>query len=599
MQHRSPSQTEILPRASPCVALKTRSSAYPENAAEDRMQPALVVFSGGTAFNSIAGSLRQLTTKVAHVLPVSDDGGSTAEIVRVLGGPAVGDIRSRCLRLADDSNDEANAVKALLAHRLSSQGSAAAKAEWFEIVEGQHLLYTGMSEPYKHTIRAFLVYFHTQILRHSTERFNFTNGSVGNFFFAGARVFLRSLEAAIFMFGRVARIPEGSVVLPAICTEERIVLGAQLSDGSIIRGQNAISHPSPSGGARSPGLKVDKVAFSPMPAPVQRIYYLSTDEGTTQHEVWPAVNPAVLTNIDAADALVYGIGSLLTSICPTLVLHGVGEHIAACSAPKIFLINGSHDRETTALPSALEDLPHFCSATAREDSWASTHDSMQQPIEPDHHTGTATHRFSADSAQLAGSTPPDPELDRGPNDDAHADGATSAAGSSRHRGDSKATGRQSQAPAYNPGGTLQAEPPEPTSNAATDGSEDVGSPAHRFRQLTLNTTEAHGPPQTYKPQNNVRYMKASDMVLAICDALNRTHAPTANRPLSHTPEAYVTALIAPQRGEVQVDSEMLRQLGIRCIVEVESCTDDHGRAIYEPEALVEAIDHIMRLNARR
>ena len=43
---------------------------------------------------------------MAHVLPVSDDGGSTAEIVRVLGGPAVGDIRSRCLRLADDSNAE-------------------------------------------------------------------------------------------------------------------------------------------------------------------------------------------------------------------------------------------------------------------------------------------------------------------------------------------------------------------------------------------------------------------------------------------------------------------------------------------------------------
>lgn len=67
-----------------------------------------------------------------------------------------------------------------------------------------------------------------------------------------------------------------------------------------------------------------------MPAPVQRIYYLSTDEGTTQHEVWPAVNPAVLTNIDAADALVYGIGSLLTSICPTLVLH---VRCLACMRP--------------------------------------------------------------------------------------------------------------------------------------------------------------------------------------------------------------------------------------------------------------------------
>jgi 2-phospho-L-lactate transferase CofD len=64
------------------------------------------------------------------VLPVSDDGGSTAEIVRVLGGPAVGDIRSRCLRLADEHNEEARAVKALLGHRLSPHHSEAAKLEW-------------------------------------------------------------------------------------------------------------------------------------------------------------------------------------------------------------------------------------------------------------------------------------------------------------------------------------------------------------------------------------------------------------------------------------------------------------------------------------
>jgi hypothetical protein len=52
------------------------------------------------------GRLRRFTDRVAYVLPVSDDGGSTAEIVRVLGGPAVGDIRSRCLRLADDNDEE-------------------------------------------------------------------------------------------------------------------------------------------------------------------------------------------------------------------------------------------------------------------------------------------------------------------------------------------------------------------------------------------------------------------------------------------------------------------------------------------------------------
>ena len=90
---------------------------------------------------------------------------------------------------------------------------------------------------------AFLVHFHTEVLRHSSERFSFRHGSVGNFFFAGARLFFRSLEAAIFVFSRVARIPDGSEVLPAVCTEERLVLAALLADGTVLRGQNEISHP--------------------------------------------------------------------------------------------------------------------------------------------------------------------------------------------------------------------------------------------------------------------------------------------------------------------------------------------------------------------
>ena len=61
--------------------------------------------------------------KVWHVLPVTDDGGSTAEIVRVLGGPAVGDIRSRLLRLAPGTTREARAVRRLLGHRLISYES--------------------------------------------------------------------------------------------------------------------------------------------------------------------------------------------------------------------------------------------------------------------------------------------------------------------------------------------------------------------------------------------------------------------------------------------------------------------------------------------
>lgn len=45
----------------------------------------LCTAAGGTAFNGVVEELKKVTTRVSHVLPVSDDGGSTAEIVRVLG----------------------------------------------------------------------------------------------------------------------------------------------------------------------------------------------------------------------------------------------------------------------------------------------------------------------------------------------------------------------------------------------------------------------------------------------------------------------------------------------------------------------------------
>lgn len=58
---------------------------------------------------------------------------------------------------------------------------------------------------------------------------------------------------AVLPCSRVARIPEGSTVLPAICTEEVITLGAELEDGTVIRGQNNISHPDVAAGAAAGG----------------------------------------------------------------------------------------------------------------------------------------------------------------------------------------------------------------------------------------------------------------------------------------------------------------------------------------------------------
>lgn len=146
----------------------------------------------------------------------------------------MGDIRSRCLRLSDESTSEALSVRTLLGHRLPLDPSEA-KLEWYQIVEGEHSLWDGVSRPYRETIRAFLVYFHNEILRRPVETFCFTNGSIGNFFFAGARIFFQSLDAAIFLFSRVSQIPAESLVLPVISTNDRLTLGCELWVNSLTK----------------------------------------------------------------------------------------------------------------------------------------------------------------------------------------------------------------------------------------------------------------------------------------------------------------------------------------------------------------------------
>lgn len=74
---------------------------------------------------------------------------------------------------------QAKAVKKLLAYRLPDICSKA-RAEWFQVVEGDHPLWEGVSSEYKAVIRSFLVHFYSHILSLPTPDFSFCNGSVGD-----------------------------------------------------------------------------------------------------------------------------------------------------------------------------------------------------------------------------------------------------------------------------------------------------------------------------------------------------------------------------------------------------------------------------------
>lgn len=170
--------------------------------------------------------------------------------------------------------------------------------------------------------------------------------SIGNFFFAGARIFFQSLDAAIFLFSRVSQIPAESLVLPVISTNDRLTLGCELWDGTIIRGQNEISHPS--NGHREVVNK-DCNSCTALPSSIKRVFYMSSEGSNLLHEVFPQANQTVLEQLSKVDCIVYAMGSLFTSVCPSLVLRGIGETIASRSIPKVLLLNGSHDRETIGL----------------------------------------------------------------------------------------------------------------------------------------------------------------------------------------------------------------------------------------------------------
>lgn len=76
------------------VSQSQRTSTTRESG-ESNGHPSYIVISGGTGGNAICSAFGN----ACYVLPVSDDGGSSSEIIRVLGGPSIGILFHYCMSL--------------------------------------------------------------------------------------------------------------------------------------------------------------------------------------------------------------------------------------------------------------------------------------------------------------------------------------------------------------------------------------------------------------------------------------------------------------------------------------------------------------------
>lgn len=317
----------------------------------------------------------------------------------------------------------------LFNYRLASSPEAA-NVEFLQLLYGTSPLYADIPTAQTILIRSILSHFHTEVLKRTrppSSTFNFQSASVGNLFLTGVRLFSGSFESAIYLLAIMGGVDESRTsVLPVILSNFTHHISAGLANGDVITGQNAISHPSvptalnqaydpiaSSGGSSRvsstplpqktvpsssssiitttapalddptiedatlpgslPTLRHPNITFSkqtsaeddPLPAPIRRIWYINP----YGQKMLPSPNPKALSALASADAVIYSIGSLYTSIVPSLIVPGIGAAIsrgagasAISEGPgraggaggaggggprfKILILNGCLDRET-------------------------------------------------------------------------------------------------------------------------------------------------------------------------------------------------------------------------------------------------------------
>ncbi|KIM19946.1 hypothetical protein M408DRAFT_334208 [Serendipita vermifera MAFF 305830] len=355
-----------------------------------------IVLSGGTGCNAFCSAFDQSST--CYVLPVSDDGGSSSEIIRVIGGPSIGDIRSRLIRLIPSpAPAHVDAIRELLGYRFPSTCTEhEAREMWRDVIEGSSHLWKGVPMDRKELIRGFLVYFENEVLKRAHKRFSFRNGSIGNFFLSATQSFFRSLPSAIFQFSSITG--SQGTILPVLVTNHTVTIAAELQNGKKIIGQCNISHPvniSDDLTAETlEGLEDDEPSTSPLnvgfektghdtsqalEANIDRVFYINA----YGQEIYPLPNPGFLSNLSQRECLVYSCGSLWTSIIPCLALRGVASSIARSPRlrAKILLLNQKNDRETTGY-TAIDYIHAITKTLNRHDLTPRTAGNVERPAYP-------------------------------------------------------------------------------------------------------------------------------------------------------------------------------------------------------------------------
>ena len=306
--------------APPSVGQDTPDSCDNQSASGNFSESSGVLFfSGGTALKEAARVLAR-RVQTTHIITTFDSGGSTAALRRVIDIPAMGDIRSRILALANTSNQRVKNLVSVLEYRLpQSNAPVTAKDVFADFVQGSHPRMLCLdSEDYEWVKHRLM-----DVEARLSADFRHEDASIGNMVLvAGYFAHNHCLQpAAREMCDRVQA--RGAV---HAVSEMPAQLAVRLESGETIIGQH-----------RFTGKKGHFVQ-----SPIADIWLVHDNAGTL---VSASAEATALAAIARAQLVCYPIGSFFSSIAANLLVRGVGQAVAQAQCPKIFIPNPGADPE--------------------------------------------------------------------------------------------------------------------------------------------------------------------------------------------------------------------------------------------------------------
>ncbi|MBJ7550414.1 GAK system CofD-like protein [Marinomonas ostreistagni] len=283
--------------------------------------PSLLFFSGGSALNKIARVLKSYTHHSMHLVTPFDSGGSSAKLRQAFNIPAVGDLRSRIMALADETVLGQPDVFELFSYRLPYNASMSQlKMELAQLAAGTHRLMEPIMAPMKTLITTQLA----QLKDRLPPDFDLRGASVGNLIIAGGYLSHQELlDPIVFLVSRLVKTL-GQV---ATIIDETHHLGVRLTSGEVVLGQHLIT-----------GKEQ-----SPLAEPIEHIWL---NQGLQKYSPISAKLPEDRRqSIEQADLICFPPGSFFTSLIANLLVDGVSQAIINNPNPKIYLPNLGLDPE--------------------------------------------------------------------------------------------------------------------------------------------------------------------------------------------------------------------------------------------------------------